>query len=67
MKEERGKLMELMDDRVEGWPGMEENERMAVAMDKACTDPAVGRAMGRLWWKRVPQPDPELYDSHNVN
>ena len=52
MKEERGKLMELMDDRVEGWPGMEENERMAVAMDKACTDPAVGRAMGRLWWKR---------------
>ena len=41
MKEERGKLMELMDDRVEGWPGMEENERMIVAMDRACTDPAV--------------------------
>ena len=49
MKEERGKLMELMDDRVEGWPGMEENERMAVAMDKACTDPAVGRAMEEVY------------------
>ena len=28
--------MELMDERVEGWPSMEENERVAVAMDKAC-------------------------------
>ena len=50
--EERGKLMELMDERVEGWLSMEENERVAVAMDKACTDPAVGRAMERLWRKR---------------
>ena len=41
-----------MDERVEGWPGMEENERVAVAMDKACTDLAVGRAIERLWWKR---------------
>ena len=31
---------------------IEENERVAVAMDKACTDPAVGRAMERLWRKR---------------
>ena len=52
VKEERGKLMELMDERVEGWLSMEENERVAVAMDKACTDPAVGRAMERLWRKR---------------
>ena len=44
--------MELMDERVEGWLSMEENERVAVAMDKACTDPAVGRAMERLWRKR---------------
>ena len=43
--------MELMDERVEGWPGME-NERVAVAMDKVCTNPAVGRAMERLWQKR---------------
>ena len=28
---------------------MEENERMAVAMDKACTDPAVGRAMEEFY------------------
>ena len=66
VKEERGKLMELMDERVEGWLSMEENERVAVAMDKACTDPAVRRAMERLWQKRftqlmvpIPQPDPE--------
>ena len=26
---------------------MEENERVAVAMDRACTDPAVGRDYGR--------------------
>ncbi len=48
VKEERGKLMELMDERVEGWLGMEENESVAVAMEKVCTDPAVGRAMERL-------------------
>ena len=52
VKEERGKLMELMDERVEGWLSMEENERVAVAMDKTCTDPAVRRAMERLWQKR---------------
>ena len=52
MKEERGKLMDLMNERVEGWLSMEENERVAVAMDKACTDPAVRRAMERLWQKR---------------
>ena len=52
VKEERGKLMELMDERVEGWLSMEENERVAVAMDKACTDPAVRRAMERVWQKR---------------
>ena len=52
VKEERGKLMELMDERMEGWLSMEENERVAVTMDKACTDPAVRRAMERLWRKR---------------
>ena len=66
VKKERGKLMELMDERVEGWPGMEENETVAVVMDKACTDPAVGRDMERLWRKKftelmvpIPKPDPE--------
>ena len=60
MKEERGKLMELMDERVEGWTGMEENERVAVAMDKPCRGPAVGRALERLWrMVPIPQPDPE--------
>jgi len=44
-------LTELMDERVEGWLSME-NERVAVAMDKACADPAVRRAMERSWQKR---------------
>ena len=52
VKEERGTLVELMDERVEEWQGMEENERVAVAMDRACTDPAVGRAMERIWRRR---------------
>ena len=38
-------LVEVMDERVEGWSGMEENDRVAVAMDKACTDLTIGRAM----------------------
>ena len=52
MKEDRGKLMALMDERVEGWLSVKENERVAVTMDKACTDPAVRKAMERLWQKR---------------
>ena len=41
VKEKSWKLMEVMNERVEGWPSMEENERVVVSMDKACTDPAV--------------------------
>ena len=52
VKEERGKLMELMDERVEGWQGMEGNERVTVAMDRVCIDQAVGRAMERVWRRR---------------
>ena len=33
-----------MAKRVKGWQGIQESERMAV-MDRASTDPAVGRAM----------------------
>ena len=36
--------MELMDERVEGWPGIDERGG-AIAMDKACTDPALERAI----------------------
>ena len=43
--------MELMGEggRMAGYGG---EWRVSVAMDKACTDPALGRAMERLWWKR---------------
>ena len=34
---------------MEGWQDIEENERDAVTMDRACTDPAVGRAMEEEW------------------
>ena len=52
IKEERGKLMELMDERVEGWQGLEESERIAVTLERACTDLAVGRAVERVWRRR---------------
>ena len=52
VKEERGKLLELMDMRVEGWQGLEESERVAVTLDRACTDSAVGRAVERIWRRR---------------
>ena len=45
--------MELMDERVEGWLSMEENERVAVAMDKACTDPAVRRGYREIMAEEV--------------
>ena len=52
VKEERGKLLELMDERVEGWQGLKEIERMAVTLDRACSDSAVGRAVERIWRRR---------------
>ena len=60
VKEEGEKLVELMDKRVEEWQGMEENERVAVTMDRACTDPAVGRAMERIWRRRFTAHGPHL-------
>ena len=42
------------------WQGMEEKGRVAVAMDRACTDPAVGRAMERLWRRRFTADGPHL-------
>ena len=45
-RKESGKVMELMDARVKGCLGMEETKRVAVAMNKVCTDQAVGRASG---------------------
>ena len=52
VKEERGKLLELMDERVEGWQGLKEIERMAVILDRACSDSAAGRAVERIWRRR---------------
>ena len=62
----------MMDERVEGWLGMEENERVTVAMDKVYIDEAVGSAMERLWLKRfIPNgshPSTRLAnDFHNVD
>ena len=53
-RKERGELMELMDERVEGWPGMEENERVAIAMVKhAQIQQYIGRSVERLWRKKL--------------
>ena len=39
---------------------MGEIERVAVAMDRACTDPAVGRAIERMWRRRFTANGPHL-------
>ena len=46
--EERGKLKELMCERVEGWQDMHDNDRVVVVIDRACGDEAVGRGVERL-------------------
>ena len=48
VEEERGKLKELMCERVEGWQDMHDNDRVLVVMDRACGDEAVVRAVKRL-------------------
>ena len=52
VEEEREKLEELMNGRVEGWQGMDDNVRVMVVMDRACRDEAVGRAVERIWLRR---------------
>ena len=52
VEEEREKLEELMNGRVEGWQGMDGNVRVMVIMDRACRDEAVGRAVERIWLRR---------------
>ena len=49
VEEEREKLEELMNGRVEGWQDMDDNVRVMVIMDRACRDEAVGRAVERMW------------------
>ena len=52
MEEKREKLEELMNERVEGWQGMDDNVRVTVVMDRACRDEAVERAVERKWQRR---------------
>ena len=52
MEEKREKLEELMNERVEGWQGMDDNVRVMVVMDRACRDEAVERAVERKWLRR---------------
>ena len=52
VEEEREKLEELMNGRVEGWQGMDDKVRVMVVMDRACRDEAVGRAVERIWLRR---------------
>ena len=37
-KESREKLEELMNERVKGWQGMDDNVKVTVVMDRACRD-----------------------------
>ena len=49
VEEERGKLKELMCERVEGWL---DNGRVVVVMDRACGDEAIGKTVERLWQRK---------------
>ena len=53
VEEKREKLEELMNERVKGWQGMDDNVRVTTVMDRACRDEAVGRAVERMWQRRV--------------
>ena len=48
VEEEREKLEELMNERVKGWQGMDDNVRVTAVMDRACRDEDVGRAVERM-------------------
>ena len=48
VEEEREELEELINQRVKGWQGMDDNVRVTVVMDRACRDEAVGRAVERM-------------------
>ena len=52
VEEEREKLEELMSERVKEWQGMDDNVKVTVVMDRACTDEDVGRAVERMWQRR---------------
>ena len=52
VEEKREKLEELMNERVKGWKGMDDNVGVTAVMDRACRDEAVGRAVERMWQRR---------------
>ena len=58
VEEEREKLEELMSERVKEWQGMDDNVKVTVVMDRACRDEDVGRAVERMWQKRLQHMDP---------
>ena len=42
-------LEKLMNERVEGWQGVDDNVRVTVVMNRVCRDEAVRRAVERMW------------------
>ena len=52
VEKERKKLEELMNERVKEWKGMDDNVKVTVVMDRACRED-VGRAVERMWQKRL--------------
>ena len=60
VEEEREKLEELMSERVKEWQGMDDNVKVTVVMDRACTDEDVGRAVERMWQRRFAAHGPHL-------
>ena len=66
VEDEREKLEELMNERVKGWQGMDDNAWVTAVMDRACRDEAVGRAVERMWQRHFavhgPHPGPQDID-----
>ena len=52
VEEEREKLKELMNERVDGWQDMNDEVRVTAVMDRACRDEGVGRAVEKVWLRR---------------
>ena len=49
-----------MSERVKEWQGMDDNVKVTVVMDRACTDEDVGRAVERMWQRHFAAHGPHL-------
>ena len=51
--EERKEMVRLMNEIMEGWQGMEGNDKVVCVVEKACENGRVRREVERLYRKRL--------------